>query len=178
MIDFYEWLKENKEIPYEDKIIKKMKSVVLIGSSECPIRYEYQPITLSKPEVKMIYKMWQYVLLFPEVTDQMFSEMLQDEHLKRFRTLLKEYSPCDGGIASDLRFHGYFPVAYYIVYRRNIDSNFSKAMERPLPKMKESFIEKLKQKMGINKKQNKANNPSVEKNNIKYLDHEDDESSK
>ena len=32
--------------------------------------------------------------------------------------------------------------------------------------------------MGIYKKQNKANNPSVEKNNIKYLDHEDDESSK
>lgn len=174
MINFFEWLRENKDVPYEERIIKEMKSVALIGSPECPIRYDYEPITLSKQEVKMVLKMWQYVLLFPEVSDQMFLEMLQEDHLKKFRDLLEDYSPCDGGIASDLRSHGYFSIAYYIVYKKNINHNFNKAMKKPLPKMKSSLIEKIKQKLDICKQ---TKDLSMEKNN-KYLEYEDDESAK
>lgn len=116
MTTLYEWLKKNRNVRFNTKEVKSLK---IKGTINYNAKIKSEPLVVSKKESEMLVKIERYLNIFPQVSDEMFNEMLQDKHLVNYKNLLEFYNPTDGGIASDFRNHGWLAVAKYIAFKKN-----------------------------------------------------------
>ncbi len=123
MITLYEYLKKNKNVQFN---IKEVKNFKIKGTINYNAKIESEPLVVSKKESEMLVKIEHYLNIFPQVSDKMFNEMLQDKHLVNYKKLLELYCPTDGGIASDFRNHGWLAVAKYIAFKKNLNAKLEK----------------------------------------------------